>query len=259
MPRSRAKVPEVVVDSRSGPPTELAYVAYKFIPATPLSRRMGDLTTEQWSALAQEVAAELRTFNGIRFEGFGDLASAWRGEQLSWTEFVRSSLAEGHRAASIHKLLPAECLHTIETIFRRISTGKLDCVPSLVWADLQWGNILVDEHNRLAGLIDFEGCLSGDGLTALGFCFARYGSSQGFEAIRTAWPFPLASAEIDRISLYAVLRVMRVAPYAHTKLPTGLDRKPLLSVFPGLDRAFTNSPHSPELPSLLIIWENQVD
>jgi hypothetical protein len=108
--------------------------------------------------------------------------------------------------------------------------------PSLLWGDLSEENIIVRD-GELAGLVDFEGVLSGDWLVGPGFYWAHSGDTPFFNMLWSKWPLSRQSNAIERLWLGAILRGLRIAPYAATSLPTGEPRTPLPEFLPMLSTA----------------------
>jgi aminoglycoside phosphotransferase (APT) family kinase protein len=105
---------------------------------------------------------------------------------------------------------------------------------SLVWGDINFENILVTDDAQIAGLIDFEGCMSGDPLATLGYGYAVHGEDPFFQLMLQA-ALGLAPTQQDaRVAWYALLRALRLARYAHFALPTGRPRDALVKIVPGM-------------------------
>jgi hypothetical protein len=94
-------------------------------------------------------------------------------------------------------------------------------------------NLIVQPADSLVGVVDFEGVLSADALLGLGYCYAAYGPTGFFGDLAHAWATPLSDNETRRVEMYAVLRGVRLARFAHLPLPTGGPREPVEKRFPG--------------------------
>ena len=227
-------VPRVIADSRTGPSSELAYIVYHMIEGSPLFEHLATFDSDQQSSLAASIALQLYNLRDIKFEGCGALKTGHIALDSTWDMFVEHSLRDGMKAVRKHSLL--DKIMTIE-LQRIVNRGFPTCRQSkhsLVWGDINFENIIVDSTSRLAGLIDFESCLSGDPLATLGYCFAAHGTETFCSKVLNAWPEPLGIQELRLVFFYAVLRSLRLACYAHLPLPTGYARDPLTSIFPGL-------------------------
>lgn len=232
-----AKVPEVITDSRIGPVAELPYMVYKMIEGVPLSQRYGLVSPYRQEGIGRQLVESLKILHEIKFAGFGELIDSRRARWGSWKEFVGRSIAEGLMSVRQHRLLPSKMLDDLARVNEQLERFLVEVSPGLIWGDIGMDNIILDDQDRLAGLIDFEGALSGENLVSLGYCKAKYGGDRFYETILRAWPEPLDENKRKRIELYAILRALRVAPFAHEALPTGYQRAPLATIFPNLQLA----------------------
>jgi hypothetical protein len=230
-------VPRVVGDSRFGPSSPLSYMVYEMIPGVTLRRCLPSLEPLGRRRIARQVSEFLMALQDVNVEGYGDLLSATTARFNSLLGFIETSFAEGISTAQSHGSLPKELIADLEGIRGRL--GLLDLAPpcGLAWGDMLTDNILVREEGSLAGFIDFEGTLAADPLLNLGYCYAAYGPSGFFKDLSDAWSGPLTAGHVDRVLLYAVLRGVRIAKFAHQPLPTGYQREPVEKAFPGFAMA----------------------
>ncbi|KAF7963941.1 hypothetical protein AWV80_04085 [Cupriavidus sp. UYMU48A] len=152
----------------------------------------------------------------------------------SWDAFVHDEMHSGLESIRRHRLLEPKLVQEIERVIRAGQPASARATRRLIWGDVNFGNILVKEDGCVAGLIDFEGCLSGDPLATLGYAAAVHGPDPFFSQVLRAWPQRLAKEEDDLIAWYALLRALRLARYAHLPLPTGRPRDPLVHIVPGI-------------------------
>jgi aminoglycoside phosphotransferase (APT) family kinase protein len=228
-------VPTVIGDSRTGPTAPLSYMAYHRIDGDMLSRRLCSLDASRQIALARELADDLQCLQHIEFRGYGELQSASGARAASWPEFVAASCRAGVGALDENEALDKTTRDAIRQVVDRAAALPHATRPLLVWGDINFDNIIVNDDGRIAGLIDFESCLSGDPLATLGYGFAVHGHLPFFaELLKACCPGGLSQEESDRVMLYALLRGLRLARYAHLPLPTGHSRDPLVEVFPGV-------------------------
>lgn len=227
-------VPRVIGDSRNGPSSELTYVVYYMIEGTPLLEHLATCNSEQESSLAANLAQQLFNLRTIEFEGCGELVTGREALDSTWEMFVENSLRNGIEAIKKHSLLDKPMTAEVQRIVDRGFRGHGQSMHSLVWGDINFENIIVDSNSRLVGLIDFESCLSGDPLATLGYCFAAHDTKTFFSTLLNAWAEPLSAKDRELIFFYAILRALRLAPYAHLPLPTGYARDPLTQIFPGI-------------------------
>lgn len=227
-------VPQVISDSRNGPPSPLNYVVYRRIEGETLADQLPRFDTARRLRLASELARHLYELRGIAFEGAGEIISCQRARETSWLEFVDNALQMGLESIRAHKLLDDALIDAIDQVIQSgpPANGQARC--RLVWGDINFGNIIARDDGSLAGLIDFEGCLSGDPAATLGYAAAVHGMDPFFTDLQNAWPADLSETDHDMVAWYALLRGMRLAVYAHLPLPTGRQRDPLIRIVPGI-------------------------
>ena len=231
-------VAEVIADSRSGPHAEFSYIVYRRIPGKRLTLVLESLALRAKNHLAGEITQQLAMLDGLEMTGYGELHDCFHGKALAWNEFIDEAFRHGSEALHRNSLLPGSLLKRIAVLENRTGDFMPDMAPRLVWADINTDNILVDDEGGLTGLIDFESCLSGDGLLTLGYCAALYGRSGLAELLVSAYPKPIGPSELVLIDWYTVVRLLRIAPYhASGRLPTGHAFAPLLSTFAGFESA----------------------
>jgi len=234
-------VPQVVVDSRSGPEAPLHYVMYRMIEGQALSDRWRSSPQAARERLVEELVDQIHRLSAIRVVGFGDLEEAKRGRYDSWNAFLQRSLEEGIEAAERHGTISGPLLSDAVIILEHLDSLQVPCTPGVLWGDMSPRNILVDENNQLVGLLDFEGALAGDVVLNLGYCFAEYCFSDFYGAILKAWPNRGSEELATTIELCAVVRGMRLVKHAHKGyLPAGEARTPVEDYLPGFVTAATN-------------------
>src|SRR5262249_17456220 len=89
--RAGMLVPQVVIDSRTGPKAKLFYVAYHLIEGETLSNRLPNLSSEQQKTVAIELAELVFDLSRIEFDGYGELLSCEVARNASWHIFVDAS------------------------------------------------------------------------------------------------------------------------------------------------------------------------
>lgn len=227
-------VPKIVGDSRTGPPAPLSYLAYFRIGGETLADRLPLLDDTQSQYLAADLARHLRCLQEVKLEGAGELASGTSAFDTAWSAFVEHSMNVGLKAIRQHDLLTPSLLSALERAVRAGPPAPASATGRLVWGDINFENILVTEQGAVAGLIDFEGCLSGDPVATLGYCQAVHGPEPFFHMLLRAWPDVESIQDHARVAWYALLRALRLARYAHLALPTGRPRDPLIQIMPGV-------------------------
>lgn len=233
-------VPAVIADSRTGPSVPFQYMVYKMIDGVPLSERFPKLTTASQNEIARQIVNYLYALQEIQVLGFGELADGSRALFQSWNSFMRQSFIQGIEAVKEHCLFPEEIITNLEGIAIALETFREQTSHGLVWGDISTENLLIDDHNRIVGLLDFEGALAGDILMNPGYCYAGNNGTCFFESLINSWPEPLKDDEWKRIYLYSILRTLRIAKFAHLPLPTGYPRQPIERTFPGFQKALNN-------------------
>jgi len=230
----RLPVPELVASSSRGPSAELAYLVYRFVPGRSLRERLAVLDRGALDRLTDQLVSAIREMASYPVSGFGDLEDAGHARYPDWLGFVESSFQAGARAVRELALLPAHR----QAQLQRISIAAKAFEPTgegrLVWADASPDNILLDERDRLAAIIDFESLLAVEPVASLGYVFAGHRDTAYFQSLWDAWPAADASRLQERTAFYALLRALRIAPYAGEPLPTGGARTPLPILLPGL-------------------------
>jgi aminoglycoside phosphotransferase (APT) family kinase protein len=227
-------VPVVVTDARSGPSSRLAYVLYRRLEGSTLGDRWSQLDEAARQRAARHLSAALKRLHTVAIEGWGEPVTAWRARDTSWVGYVGRVIDEGMVVARKMRALPPDLLETVRSIRAGLGSIPPPERPGLVWADVSPDNVLIDPDGGLVGLLDFESCLVGELCANLGYCFAGQVGTGFYEALRAAWMEELTEAEAARIDLYPVVRAMRIAKFAHGPLPTGLPRRSLEDLLPGL-------------------------
>ena len=231
-------VPRVMSDSRSGPPADLAYVAYRWIEGRMLSEVLQTLSSRMQAKVAQNLARCLVTLEGLAFDGYGELVSSLSARDASWPAFICTSLASGITAIRSHGFLDSRTVQELEAILQGAAYIVRTSESRLVWGDISFDNILVDDAGEIGGLVDFESCLSGDPLATLGYCMSLHWDQPFCSTLLRLWPSE-DDERRNRLLLYAIVRGLRLARYAHQPLPTGHPRDSLTRIFPGLLPAVT--------------------
>lgn len=230
-------VPLVIGDSRNGPPAELEYVAYFMIKGKTLESAIPTCTISQISDIAGDLAGHFLKFDNIEFKGAGEITNCVTAHNCSWESFVEHSMRAGLDAVRQHAMLDSARVDQLSRIVDRGVKGQARFNNRLIWGDINFSNIVIDANNRVAGLIDFESCLSGDPLATLGYFFAAQGHNFLLAEILRMWPEKLSEQGRETMLIYSLLRALRLARFAHLPLPTGYARDPLNEIFPGMKYA----------------------
>jgi aminoglycoside phosphotransferase (APT) family kinase protein len=224
-------VARVLADARSGPPSPLPYTVYEWLAGEP----MNDWRPRSAGARAgvvREVMAALERMTALGVEGHGDLVSGTRAAFDTWHDFMAQSFDRGIGAARAHATLPADLLDAVDVVRSRLHVMPAPHGHGLAWGDVREEHILVGPEERLAGLVDFEGTLAAEPALNLGYARAWYGRGRFAGELAAAYG-AVRTEDRERVALYAVLRGLRIAPFAHLPLPAGRRRRPLEHVLPG--------------------------
>lgn len=232
--RAGMSVPKPIGDSRSGPSAPLSYVVYRRISGETLADRLPSFDNARRRVAAEDLASHLYRLQNLTIEGAGEIVTSMAAQNSSWDTFVEDAMCTGLASIKDHKLLEPSLTSEIERVIRAGAPTQASATQRLVWGDINFGNILVEEDGRVTGLIDFEGCLSGDPLATLGYAAAVHGTEPFFSTLRQAWPRTLSEDEENLVAWYTLLRALRLARYAHLPLPTGRPRDPLVHILPGI-------------------------
>ena len=224
----RCKVPEPVAYNDTA---TTRYLFYKFIEGVPLLNLLPSLDTTTITAVAMQLLQNILCFSKKEVQGFGFLLTA-EGPRSSWQIFLLDALDRGTRYLSAIEELDQTTIDVLlDFVQKKISLVHIE-KNCLVWSDFSPGNIIIN-HNHLAGFVDFEGCVSGDPLMALGYLFAIEGHSYFFEAVMTGYK-KYFSVSYEQVIFYTLIRLFRLSKYFTHSFPTGISRDPLLAYFKGV-------------------------
>jgi aminoglycoside phosphotransferase (APT) family kinase protein len=231
------RVPEVVADSRSGPAAALTYMVYRMLPGVSLQECLDQMNQRELGSLCVEIVSQLNQLAEIPMLGFGDVLSEKQARSGSWQEFVRDAFEHGLAAARDGNVLEKPLLEAISAIQSNLDRFEGRERGVLAWGDLSPENVIVDQHRRLVGLVDFEGVVAAELDLGLGFMRARYGGTAFCRAMTYNWPENRSGQ--PRVALYVLVRALRLLRHAREPLPTGLARDPIEVFLPNLRSAAT--------------------
>lgn len=228
-------VPQVVADARSGPPSPVPYLLYRRIEGSTLADCWSRMDGAARRRAAQGLSAALERLHAVAIDGWGELVTAWRARETSWGGYIRRAIDEGLAAGGALPDLSPGLLETIGFIRAGLHALTPPERSGLVWADLSPDNVLTDRDGGFVGLLDFDTCIAGELCAHLGYCSAAHLGSGFYEALRHAWRQQPTEEEAARTELYSVVRAMVIAKFAcRGPLPTGVPRRPLEKLLPGL-------------------------
>jgi len=229
-------VPKVLTDSRSGPAVGQCYMVYHWIEGQPMDKRMPFLRPNQLTLIARELVEFLKSFTRLPVAGFGELESATKARYRTWREFLETSLAESLTAPGGNQW-DQETVKIFKAAVELAASAAPEQKPVLAWGDISPENIVLDDQDRIAGMLDFEGTLAADFSLTIGYCQARFLNTPFFESLWRAWPKNERGSSDQTLQILALLRGLRLARFAGSPLPTGQARKPLGQILPGFPEA----------------------
>jgi aminoglycoside phosphotransferase (APT) family kinase protein len=230
-------VPEVVTDSRSKMHEGLSFVMYRLIPGKSLAEVWPSLSTHRIGLLAAEIARNVGLLTRIPVSGYGGLRTAKEARFPTWAEFLRSSIDSGMQAAQTAPGISAALSAKLEAFGETCGQFSQCNEPTIAWSDISPENIIVSRDGILAGLIDFEGMLSGDHMMTLGYLKAKFFGTEFGTRVTDAMQPGADASSTSKINFFAVLRGLRLIRHLHQPLPTGAERLPIEETLPGFEPA----------------------
>ncbi len=207
------------------------YLFYKFIEGQPLLDLMPSLTAATVNRIAGGIIENIVCFSKNEVQGFGFLLTG-EGPRSSWPFFLLDAVDRGALYLSNIKELDGLTINMLLNFARNQINHIHIERPCLIWSDFSPGNIIIN-HHQLAGFVDFEGCVSGDPVMALGYLFAIEGHSDFFEAVMLNYK-KYFDVSYERIIFYTIIRLFRLSKYFTDTFPTGIKRDPLMDYFKGM-------------------------
>jgi len=211
-------------------------MVYEFIPGVSLADVYTSTSREEQRSFALQVGRFLAELAKLDVHGYGDLVTAQSGRYRSWHDFLAESFDSGLHAARSHGTLSAGLLKDLATIRAAVERFDMPTRSRLAWGDVLLENILV-RGSALVGVVDFEGTLAAEPALNVGYCRAAHDGLPFASDLEDACSSATNPLDEDRSHLYAVLRGVRIARFAHLPLPTGSPRIPPERFLPGFARA----------------------
>jgi len=229
--RHRMRVPDVVVDSRSGPRADWSYVLYRMLPGRTLASRLEHIGDAQLRSLCRDIYAQMAALAELKFRGYGDPLTGATARDRIWSGFIRHTFDAALPNLARLDSLPRPVARDLEWIATRVDAIEPPGRAVAAWGDVSPHNIIVDDAHRLVGLIDFEGVLAAEMALNIGYLKAGMAGSRFCKCIEQQWRHDERLE--DRANLYAVVRALRIMRYADKPLPLGRKRQPLEKFLPG--------------------------
>lgn len=143
----------------------LSFCVEEKIPGQPMNSLMeSDSKSNEWQQqLIEESGEILAKIHSVVTSGYGSLDPNGQGEFSSWSGFMLNSIADNSRLLlsarniglnSQHIDKSVEILHKYADVYKQIE-------PRLLLGDYGPKHFLID-NDHICGVIDFEGCKSGD-------------------------------------------------------------------------------------------------
>ncbi len=230
--QKNCKVPEPLMVSEA---FGHSYMIYKPLEGNPLSSL--DFSKGVTNSLAHSIVANINCMSSLDEKIFErkDLAQIYLKD---WEGFLLQTIDEGKSYLSNKIFFKEFEINKIyKLLIKKISNFR-EIKLRLVWSDFSQDNIIVNQDGTLSGFVDFEGCLFGDALLALGYLFAVEGDSIFFKEIKKEYK-KYYQFEDDSIYFYSIFRIFRIAKYLNNPLPTGIARMPLDEYFKGCKLAMS--------------------
>lgn len=225
-------VPEVVSDSRTGPPSSLAYVVYYAVPGEPLDSLLPSMSESDLHAIVCSMGEQVALLGRLRVEGFGGLIAEDRARFPSFTAFADDAFERGFDRLRREIALPdIELLRDVTADVERLGAR-----PVIIWGDLSTSNVVVGADGR-PNLLDFEGAIGGHPQASLGYAQVRHDGSKFAEAIEDVLAVGWQRGDRTIAAVYGLIRGLRLAVYAMEPLPTGTPRLPITAALPGLQKS----------------------
>jgi aminoglycoside phosphotransferase (APT) family kinase protein len=222
--------PEVIGDSRTGPYAPWEYCVYRMLPGASLHDRH-NVGADDLSRIISEVYQQLILIASIPFQGFGDLVTAGNSGSSNWTDFIDQAFTDGLKVALHLDLLEPRVRNHLLNVQQHIARLIPPERSSLAWADISPSNIIIDNNNRLVGLIDFEGVLAAEIELNFGYVQAAFDGTDFCSELFDNWsPDRMQRSRAD---IYTIVRALRIIRYAGEPLPIGSTRDPIESFLPG--------------------------
>ncbi|MBN1923423.1 MAG: phosphotransferase [Nanoarchaeota archaeon] len=123
------------------------------------------LTLKEAENILKKAIKTAMKISKIKTQGYGWMKDYPKGWADSEAREVFSNLSNSLLMIKKKKFLPLKIINKINEVFYKNSEVFDYKNPKLVFQDLNFGNIIVKDK-KFAGLIDFDGCFSGDPLRA---------------------------------------------------------------------------------------------
>jgi aminoglycoside phosphotransferase (APT) family kinase protein len=226
-------VPEVFDSFEATTTRPRACLVYKYIEGTPLVLRLGVMSSRELKYLAKEIVEQLLRIKDVRVHRFGNLIDGNTAAEIRASEFIEGSIKSCVESCAKTGALDNLTLSRLAALAGAGVPIWAKFDGALGWGDLSAANVIVDDSNRLAGLVDFEGTFALHSALSVGYLYALGPQDPLYVAV--VEQFRRAGTELDNetVSFCAVLRAVRMARYAGQDLPTGIQQREIFEVLPG--------------------------
>jgi aminoglycoside phosphotransferase (APT) family kinase protein len=226
-------VPEVVGFLEKTAERPRACLVYKYIEGVSLEERLSTMSSREFTYLAKEIVEQLLLIKDVRVSGFGNLINGNAAAETRASEFIDGSIKSCIESCAKTHALDDVALSRLAALAGAGAYIWQKFDGALGWGDLSASNIIVNDSNRLAGLVDFEGTFALHCALSVGYLYAMQPEDPLYAAVLDE--FRRASAELDddTVDFCAVLRAIRMARYAGQELPTGVQQGKIFEVLPG--------------------------
>ncbi|MBN1923148.1 MAG: aminoglycoside phosphotransferase family protein [Nanoarchaeota archaeon] len=196
----------LIVRDDSGKRIKKSYMIYEKIEGVTLNEVYEELSKEEIREVLKEAIIKARMINKIKTTGFGDIQDDFKGVESSLIEEVFDWLKNNLTLLIVNKQLESEVVSEINNLF--YSNIKLfqNVKPVLVYQDLNFGNIIVKD-NQFQGLIDFDGCISGDPIRTYTILYLNTIGSDYEQIVKEL--LNLSKRKRLKLKLYVILFILR--------------------------------------------------
>jgi aminoglycoside phosphotransferase (APT) family kinase protein len=217
-----------------------AHLIYRYIHGATLASRRAQCSTQEMRQLAGALIDNLKLMASCEVRGYGGLVTAKSADCETAQEFFHRSMTRGIERAKETRVLPESTILSMQDLLDTAGPDVMRFDGQLAWGDLAPSNILIDQHNRLTAIVDFESTLALDHALSLGYLLAMSPDDPLIPLLLDEGARRDFAFDNRKIRLCAVLRAARMARFAHQPLPSGTLQRPIETILPGALRSLAD-------------------
>lgn len=218
--KNNCKVPEVIYLHKFTPETTNSFIIYKKLNGNSLSKQRKNISNVDFFYLSKEIQKNFNIISSINLNPAGDTLDFNSYSDNNWKNFLLRECEASFDFMNKNNLIKPVTINKLNKYINNEIKKIKGNYYSLVWADFDPSNIIIDNHNKLAGFVDFESVLSGDPAYAIGCYVAKYGYDEFIlDFIKNL------DLKFDLINFYSIIRYLRLIKYVKHSLPTGKKRE----------------------------------